>query len=153
VDGEHHLKVMPKVLDAVPGALAREITINAPPDIVFTYFTDPAKHVKWQGRKVNVEARPGGKIRIDFGPGYVAAGTYLEVDPPRKLVYTRGWAEEGSAVVPPGSTTVEVTFESIAEATVVRVVHAGLPEEAFAFHSDGWDEGLSGLHAILATAR
>jgi uncharacterized protein YndB with AHSA1/START domain len=151
VAGEHHLKVMPTVLDAAPGLVAREIVIHAAPDIVFSYFTDPTKHVKWQGTEVEVDPRPGGQIRIHFGPGYVAAGTYLEVDPPKKLVYTWGWMEEGSTVVPPGSTTVEVTFQPVGDATVVRLCHAGLPEEALAFHGAGWDEGLSALHTVFAT--
>ena len=151
--GEPHLKVMPTVLKGGPGVLAREITIQAPPDIVFSYFIDPTKHVKWQGTEVEVDPRPGGQIRVNFGPGYVAAGTYLEVDPPKKLVYTWGWVEEGSTVVPPGSSTVEVTFEQVGDATVVRLCHAGLPEEALAFHRDGWDEGLSALHTVLTTPR
>lgn len=139
---------MPKVLDAAPDTIAREITIDASPEIVFSYFTDPAKHVLWQGRHVQVDPRPGGELRIEFGPGYVAVGRYLEVVPPKRLVYTWGWSEQGSSVVPPGSTTVEVTFESANGATVVRVRHSGLPTQALAFHGDGWDEGLSGLHEV-----
>ena len=136
---------------------------DAPLELVFDVLTKPEHLWHWFApfddvlTVCSVDLRVGGSYHIvgvtPDGTECVFRGTYLEVDPPRKLVYTWGWAEEGSAVVPPGSTTVEVTFESIAEATVVRVVHTGLPEEAFAFHSDGWDEGLSGLHAILATAR
>ena len=145
------LKLLPTVVDAGPGAIARQITINAPREMVFSYFTDPAKHVRWQGKTVDIDPRPGGRLRIDFGPGWTVVGRYLEVDPPRRLVYTWGWAEEGSSLVPPGSSTVEVELEAIGDATVVRVVHNGLPEESFSFHGDGWDEGLTGLRAALAT--
>ena len=147
--GDRHLKLMPTVVDAGPGAIGREITIAAPPEMVFSYFTDPAKHVLWQGRDVQVDPRPGGELRIDFGPGYLAVGRYLEVKPPVRLVYTWGWAEEGSSAVPPGSSTVEVTFESVGNATVVRLTHSGLPADTFEFHGHGWDEGLTALHAVF----
>jgi uncharacterized protein YndB with AHSA1/START domain len=89
-------------------------------------------------------------MRVDFGPGYVAVGEYVEVDPPRRLVYTWGWAEEGSAMVPPGSSTVEVTLEADGDGTIVRLRHSGLPTTTFDFHGDGWDEGLTALHAVMA---
>ena len=141
---------MPKVIAAGPDEIAREISIDAPPEIVFSYFTDPAKHRLWQGREVELDPRPGGALRISFGPGYVAVGTYLEVEPPTRLVYTWGWAEEGSSVLPPGASTVELTLEPAGAATLLRLRHSRLPEETFEFHGDGWDESLSELHRRIA---
>jgi uncharacterized protein YndB with AHSA1/START domain len=149
VAAERDLKLLPTVITAGPGAIAREILIDAPPDIVFTYFTDPAKHVLWQGSEVELDPRPGGTLRITFGPGYVVVGTYLEVEPPRRLVYTWGWAEEGSTVLAPGASTVEVTLERAGAATVVRLRHSRLPEDTFEFHGDGWDTSLSELKRRL----
>ena len=147
---ERHLKLMPKVIAAGAGEIAREISIDAPPEIVFSYFTDPTKHVLWQGTEAELDPRPGGALRVSFGPGYVAVGTYLEVEPPTRLVYTWGWAEEGSSVLPPGASTVELTLESAGAATLVRLRHSGLPEETLEFHGDGWDESLSELHRRIA---
>jgi len=141
---------MPKVIAAGAGEIAREISIDAPPEIVFSYFTDPAKHVLWQGTEAELDPRPGGALRVSFGPGYVAVGTYLEVEPPTRLVYTWGWAEEGSSVLPPGASMVELTLESAGAATLVRLRHSGLPEETLEFHGDGWDESLSELHRRIA---
>ena len=141
---------MPKVIAAGPDEIAREISIDASPEIVFSNFTDPAKHRLWQGREVELDPRPGGALRISFGPGYVAVGTYLEVEPPTRLVYTWGWAEEGSSVLPPGASTVELMLESAGAATLVRLRHSGLPEEALQLHSDGWDETLSELNRRIA---
>ena len=142
---------MPKVIAAGPDEIAREISIDASPEIVFSYFTDPAKHRLWQGREVELDPRPGGALRISFGPGYVAVGTYLEGEPPTRLVYTWGWAEEGSSVLPPGASTVELTLEPAGAATLLRLRHSRLPEETFEFHGDGWDESLSELHRRIAT--
>jgi uncharacterized protein YndB with AHSA1/START domain len=87
-------------------------------------------------------------MRIEFGPGYVAVGEYLEVDPPRRLVYTWGWAEQGSSVVPPGSSTVEVVLEARGQGTVLRLRHFGLPEDTLALHGNGWDETLPTMAAL-----
>src|SRR2546426_320668 len=83
-----HLKVVPTALDAGPGEIRRQIWIDAPVEVVFSYFTDPAKHVRWQGTAAEIDPRPGGHLRLSFVPGYVSAGTYLEVTPPTRLVYT-----------------------------------------------------------------
>src|SRR2546423_9534905 len=125
---------MPRVITAGAGAIAREISIDAPPEIVFSYFTDPAKHRLWQGSEVELDPRPGGALRISFVPGYVAVGTYLEVEPPTRLVYTWGWAEEGSAVPPPRARTGGGTFEPPRPAPLLRLPHSGLPGEQCRFH-------------------
>jgi len=150
VTAERHLKLMPTVIAAGGGAIEREISIDAPPETVFSYFTEPAKHRLWQGADVELDPRPGGALRINFGPGYVVVGTYLEVEPPTRLVYTWGWAEEGSTVLPPGSSTVELTLEPAGAATLLRLRHSGLPDKALRIHGDGWDESLSELHRRLA---
>jgi uncharacterized protein YndB with AHSA1/START domain len=153
VSAERHLKVMPTALEAGADAIGRQITVSAPPDVVFSYFTDPKKHLLWQGTAVDIDPRPGGRMRIEFGPGYVALGEYVEVDPPARLVYTWGWEQEGSSALPAGSSTVEVTLTADGDATIVRLRHSGLPIETHAFHGDGWNEGLKRLGSVLAERR
>ena len=53
-------------------------------------------------------------------------------------------------MLPPGASTVELTLEPAGAATVLRLRHAGLPEETFEFHGDGWDESLSALAGMAA---
>ena len=149
---ERHLKVMPTYLDAAPDEIAREIAIEAPADLVFAYFTDPTRHVRWQGVEAELDPQPGGHLRVTFAPGHVAVGTYLEVEPPTRLVYTWGWEQEGSDVLPPGASTVEVNLRPTARGTVVRVVHAGLPDAMLQLHSHGWDECLTELHGTITAA-
>ena len=45
-------------------------------------------------------------------------------------MFTWGWV--GNEYLPPGSTTVEVTLITDGDATVVRLVHKGLPTERHA---------------------
>jgi uncharacterized protein YndB with AHSA1/START domain len=146
VAAERHLKLVPTPLDGAPDEVAREIAIDAPAELVFSYFIDPAKHVQWQGVEAELDPRPGGAMRVTFAPGYVAVGTYVEVSPPTRIVYTWGWEHEGSDFLPPGSSTVEITLEASPLGTIVRLRHHGLPEPMLEFHSHGWDDSLAELH-------
>ncbi len=71
----------------------------------------------------------------------VARGEYVEIDPPRRVVFTFGWEAEGSPE-PPGSTTVEVTLVPDGEGTLLRLVHSGVPDEMRRGSSGGWDHYL-----------
>jgi uncharacterized protein YndB with AHSA1/START domain len=84
--------------------LVLERHVKAPPEVVFAFFADPARWLQWQGVRAQVEPRPGGVLRMDVtGDGY-ASGRFVEVTPPRRLVFTWGWEVDGSPV-PPGSWT------------------------------------------------
>jgi uncharacterized protein YndB with AHSA1/START domain len=120
-------------------AEAIEITqrIEAPPEIVFAYLTDSRRFVKWMGIGAELDARPGGRYRIDVDGEHIVSGEYREIDPPRRLVMSWGW--EGHPTVPPGSTIVEITLTPEDGATVVRLRHRGLPDDGERRqHTEGW---------------
>ena len=77
-----------------------------------------------------------------------AVGEYVEVDPPRRVVFTFGW--EDDEVVPPGSSTIEITLEPSGSGTLVRLEHSGLPEDRTAQHGEGWVHYLERLE-VAAT--
>lgn len=111
--------------------------IAAPPETVFEFFTDPEKMNRWIGRSVQIDPTPGGNLRIDMTGTDIAAGKFIELDRPKKVVFTWGW--EGSDEIGPGSTTVTICLtESADGATVVELRHSGLPPDASASHKDGW---------------
>jgi uncharacterized protein YndB with AHSA1/START domain len=128
--------------------IERELRIAAPPDTVFAYFVDPIRMVRWMGTTADLEAHPGGAWRIDYNGKDVAAGTYLEIDPPRRVVFTWGWEMPGDPV-PPGGSIVEVTLTSVDGGTDLRLVHRGLPADAVAGHAEGWDYFLPTLLAAV----
>jgi len=69
----------------------------------------------------------------------------VTVDPPHRIVFTWGWEGDGSPV-PPGSSTVEITITADGpDATVLRLVHRGLPLPALDRHRDGWEHYLGRL--------
>src|SRR5437763_5462150 len=91
----------------------------------------------WAGGAADLDPRPGGVYRVWMDARTVASGTYLEVEPSRRVVFTWGW--EGNDEVPPGSTTVEIDLEPDGDGTTLRLRHSGLPNgESAAMHEQGW---------------
>src|SRR5215471_4541703 len=128
-----------------PQPIRREVMIDAPPDVVFSFFTDPAKFILWLGRVAELDARPGGLFRVNVNGRDVVRGTFLEVVPPRRVVFTWGWEGKESAV-PPGSTRVEITLAPEgAGGTRLRLTHTGLPEPSRGGHDEGWVHYLARL--------
>ena len=129
-------------------AVVSEIHIAAPPEVVFAYFVDPAKMRRWFGSHVHLEPQPGGTYSADINPQARARGTYVEVVPPSRVVFTFGWQDDPN--IPPGSTTVEVTLAGDGDGTHVRLVHRGLQTpEMREQHRQGWDHYVARL-AIAA---
>ncbi len=133
--------------------IEREIHVAAPPETVFRYFVEPERMLRWMGTTVDLEPEPGGIFRIDYRGKDVASGTYREVDPPRRVVFTWGWEMPGDPV-PPGASTVEVTLTPTDDGagTHLRLVHHGLPAQAIDGHAEGWGYFLPTLAAAAAAA-
>lgn len=131
--------------------VVREIVIDARPDVVWAFLTDPTKAVRWMGVSANLDPRPGGQYAVEVIPGNVARGEFVEVDPPTRLVITWGWDPGNSDGVPPGSTVVAFDLTPDKRGTLLRVTHRRLPSATAATsHADGWDHYVGRL-AIAAT--
>ena len=90
-------------------------TFNAPARIVFEAWTQPELFRRWwvpksmgmSLRSCEMDARVGGGYRLEFEPdGMAFFGTYLEVTPHSRLVWTN---EEGGEDGPVTSVTFEET--------------------------------------------
>src|SRR3954447_22970200 len=95
----------------MPGAtdtVEHQVRVAAPPDVVFEYFTDPSKLVRWMGSDATLDPRPGGVCRFTVN-GVRMIGEYLQVDFPCRIVFTWGW-ETRLFEVAEQSTAVEVSF-------------------------------------------
>ena len=132
-------------------AIERELRIEAPPETVFDFWTDPVRLATWMGRDVQFEARPGGAVRIDYNGEDVMLGSVVSLERPRRLVFTWGWQKPGDAT-PPGASTVEVTIEPDGTGSLLRLRHSGLVPEAIAGHTEGWDYFLGRLVSAVAPA-
>src|SRR3989441_3303279 len=133
---------MPAEQSKTEGLVEHEVRVAASPDSVFEYFTDPAKMVKWMGTEATLDPRPGGVCRINPSGQATMLGEFVEVDRPRRVVFTWGW-ESALFSTPPQSTLVEVSLTPDGEDTVVRLAHRRLKREAVAFHHAGWEHYLA----------
>ena len=125
-----------------------EIRIEAAPETVFEFFTDPAKAALWMGQRATLDPRPGGIYKLEMTNAWTVVGEYVEVDPPNRVVFTWGW-ESGVEDTPPGSTTVEITLTRDGDATLVHLIHRDLPtERSVGAHRAGWDKFLPRLTAV-----
>jgi uncharacterized protein YndB with AHSA1/START domain len=99
-------------------------TFNGPARIVFEAWTKPELFRRWwlpksmrmSLRSCEMDVRVGGKYRLEFEPdGLAFFGTYLEVTPHSRLVWTNEEGGEGGPVT-------TVTFEERGGKTLL-VVH------------------------------
>ncbi len=118
------------------------VDIDAPPETVFTYFTDPSALVEWMGDYAVLDPTPGGEFTVDIN-GVPVRGSYASIEPPTRLVIT--WGHAGSERLPPGSSTVEVTLTATDTGTRVDLEHRDLPEPERAQHAVGWGHFLARL--------
>ena len=124
----------------------REIRVEAAPETVFPYFTDPQKMVRWMGVGATLDPRPGGVFSVNMVKDYFMEGEYLVVDPYRRVVFTWGYGflPDDSNPLPPGSSTVEVTLVPEGQGTLVRLRHR-VPVDLIEFHAMGWENYLDRL--------
>lgn len=131
----------------------REVRIAAPPDVVATFFTDPAKIASWMASRAQVDPRVRGQLRLEFdrpdGTTDVVVGEFVEISS-RRIVST--WGFEGRADLAPGATRVEVTLEPEGAGTRLRLVHRDLPPADREAHAGGWSYFLERL-AAAATSK
>jgi uncharacterized protein YndB with AHSA1/START domain len=123
------------------------IFIEAPPEEVFRYFTEAEALSAWMGDSAVVEPQPGGRFVVHF-EDRVVEGRYLAVEFARRVVVT--WGRHGSVRLPPGGSTLEVSFAMERGGTRVTVIHHGLPGAERELHAMGWAHYLPRL---AATAR
>jgi uncharacterized protein YndB with AHSA1/START domain len=135
---------------AAPPTVTASVRIAAPPEVVFPYFTDAALMMRWIASRAELDARPGGVFSIDV-EGNPARGTFIEVAPPHRVIFT--WGVLHSDALPPGSTWVEVVLEADREDTVVTLTHHGLPEGLRASHQEGWTKHLGTLRSLFGGSR
>ncbi len=134
----------------------------APPATVYKAWTDPDIVVKWFGQAPNSLHSAEIDLRVDGTWRFLKSkegaksmgfeGTYLEIIPDRRLVYS--WAlvqthEDGSRDVSEYS-QVEVKFSPKGKGTAVRLVHSAIREEDMRRGvGGGWNAAFTHMTALF----
>ncbi|OLF15297.1 SRPBCC family protein [Actinophytocola xanthii] len=142
---------------------ARELAItrvfDAPRELVFRCWTDPEQLVGWWGptgvaaESVAVDVTGGGAWRIGMrnsadGAEYWCSGVYLEVVPPRRLVFSFAWDGEDAE-----DTLVTVTFAELDGKTEMTFHQTGFrTDESRDGHIEGWQSAFDDLVRHLGGA-
>jgi uncharacterized protein YndB with AHSA1/START domain len=140
-----------------PLRLRLERSVRATPERCFRAWTTPDELRRWsapEGLEIGegaMDLRVGGAWRVVMegpdGARHEAFGTYLEITPPTRLVYTHAWRQaEGS------SPETRVTVEFLPDCDRTRVV---LTQVGFGSagsrdgHETGWSSTLDQLERML----
>ena len=131
-------------------------TFNAPAHLVFEAWTKPELFRQWWVPKsagmtlhsLEMDARTGGSYHFSFGPGADFFGTYLEVTPHTRIVWTNDEGENSSVTT--------VSFQEQGDKTLLvlhelyrskEVRDAALASGAY----DGMGETFGQLDEVLVT--
>ena len=118
------------------------IYIEATPETVFEYFTNPKLLVHWMGDDAVLDPRPGGRFTLVFG-NQTVEGRYVSLEHPNRVVIS--WGRRGSRVLPPEASVLEVEMHAERGGTRVSIVHSGLPKSERRRHALGWRHYLARL--------
>lgn len=137
-------------MSAQTGALTLERVLAAAPEEVFAAWTVPERMAAWMSpvgaAEAEADLRVGGSFRVVMveHDRLEHAGSYVEVDPPRRLVFTWVSPYTGSE---PSLVTVELYPHD--DGTRLVITHERLPEDVVEGHRDGWGSMLERLDGLL----
>ena len=131
-------------------AFTLERSYPVAPDRVWAHFTQPELMAQWFCPNPTLETtctldvRPGGAWRCDMGP-HAVSGTFAEVEPTTRLVFTWGWDHDDDP-----DTTVTVTLEPEGAGTKLVLAHSEtVPGIGADGHEGGWTRTLQRLAELL----
>lgn len=120
--------------------------LKASPEKVFAAWTDPEKIVHWFGPshtldgsvRADMDVRVGGRYRIGFktadGEKHEVGGTYQEVMPNQRLVFSWAWH-----TTPERESLVTVTLKADGDGTLLTLHHERFfDQKARDGHERGW---------------
>ena len=100
-----------------------------------------------------IDLREGGKYRLEgrvAGKKWSIWGSYLEVRPPDRLVYTWTWKHDPGLGESTGDTQVTVEFREVGAETELVLTHERFASvQARDEHTQGWTSCLNRLERLL----
>jgi uncharacterized protein YndB with AHSA1/START domain len=141
-----------------PGlTLSLRLAVGVPPGTVFRALTEPTELATWWGPHgfttlvTRLDLRVGGGYQFSMQPRdgdlFHLSGEFLEIDPPRHLVYTFRWEEP---TPDDRDTVVALSLNAVGDSTEVSLVQATFAtEERLALHRSGWTDSFERLRTAI----
>jgi uncharacterized protein YndB with AHSA1/START domain len=140
-------------------ALHFERTFPVDRERVFRAWTDAEEIKSWlvpegvEMTSAEVDARVGGDFRLQYraldGSIFYAVGTFVEVEPPRRLVFT--WLYEGMDIK---ETLVTVEIRDSSAGCELVLTHERFFNEGFrGLHDSGWGSSLRRLADVVSSSQ
>ena len=141
----------------MPNTVRFHRVLTASPEKVYRAFVDADAKAKWlppngfTGKVHHLEARVGGTYRMSFtnfstGNSHSFGGTYLELAPHERIVYTDRFDDPNL----PGEMRTTITLKKVSCGTELNIVQEGIPDvippEACCL---GWQESLIQLAKLV----
>jgi uncharacterized protein YndB with AHSA1/START domain len=138
-------------------ALDLRCVLDAPGERIYRTLTEPAELAKWWGPhgfttpEIELNLSVGGGYHFTMQPPegdpFHLAGEFLEIDPPRRLVYTFRWEEPDPD---DRETVVMLRLDAVGDATGVTLSQGEFATEArLALHRSGWTDSFEKLRNLL----
>jgi len=140
--------------------LELQFVVDSPQERVFTALTEPSEVATWWGplgytmAEIDLDLRVRGRYRFTMQPPggnpFHLAGEFLEIEPPRRLVYTFAYEEPDPD---DRRTVVALSLEEAGHATSVSLSQSGFATEArLELHRSGWTDSLEKLRALTESS-
>ena len=139
------------------GTVRLHRVLTAKAERVYRAFLDADAMAKWlppygfTGKVHHLEAREGGSYRMSFtnfstGNGHSFGGTYRELVPSAKIVYTDRFDDPNL----PGEMLTTVTLRAVSAGTELSIVQEGIPEAIpVEMCYLGWQQSLAQLATLV----
>jgi uncharacterized protein YndB with AHSA1/START domain len=131
--------------------------LRGPPSRVFEALIDPVAFGLWWGPagfatpEIAVDFKVGGPYRLGMQPPegdlFHLTGRFVEIEPPRRLVYTFAWEEPDPD---DQETLVELSLHEVGDSTELAFRQGRFATEGrFELHRQGWTEGMDKLRQLI----
>jgi len=149
-------------MNAPPGGFVLELqmVMDSPRERIFSALTDSTALARWFGPRgftmpeIEVDLHVGDGYRFTMQPPegrrFQISGEFLEIEAPRRLVYTFRYEEPDPD---DRETVVALTLEEVGHATEVSVSQGEFAtEERLELHRSGWTDSLEKLSELAASS-
>jgi uncharacterized protein YndB with AHSA1/START domain len=151
-----------RAMSATERGLVLELrsTVDSPRERIFTALTESAELPRWWGPagyampEIDLDLRVGGAYRFTMQPPggdrFHLAGEFLEIEPPRRLVYTFRYEEPDPD---DRQTVVALSLAEVGHATEVSLSQGEFATEArLELHRSGWRDSLEKLREFTGSS-